>query len=110
MYRNIRIRTALVLVVAIAPAVACRHKDNEQNAAGDVAPPPSLQPATTPDTSFRPSSVRVDSVQPKPKHHSKAAGAAIGAAAGHMIGHGTAGAAAGAIIQHERNKHEKHKK
>ena len=42
------------------------------------------------------------------KHHSKLAGAMVGAAAGHMLGgHAMAGAAAGALIQHERNKHNR---
>ncbi|MEO6864533.1 MAG: hypothetical protein ABI229_03690 [Gemmatimonadaceae bacterium] len=41
------------------------------------------------------------------KHHSTLAGAAVGAAAGHMLGgHAVLGAAAGALIQHERNKHQ----
>lgn len=41
-------------------------------------------------------------------HHSMLGGAAAGAVAGHMLGHhAVLGAAAGALIQHERNKHQR---
>jgi zona occludens toxin (predicted ATPase) len=41
------------------------------------------------------------------QHHSVLGGAVAGAAAGHVLGHhAIAGAAVGALVQHERNKHE----
>jgi hypothetical protein len=88
------------------PAAACGHKNNQQNAAGDVQLPSAAQPATP----YGQPAATVDSTQTTPKHHSKLKGAAAGAVAGHMVGHGVVGAAAGAIYQHERNKQNKHKK
>ncbi len=42
------------------------------------------------------------------RHHSVIGGALVGAAAGHMMGHhAVVGAITGAVIQHERNKHQR---
>src|SRR5215471_7310208 len=108
MQRRTRTGVALALVVMSAPAAACGHSKNEQSSAGNVAPPPSSQPAAVPGAAYGEPAAGVDtSTTKKPKHHSKLAGAAVGAAAGHMVGHPIAGAVAGAIVQHERNKHKK---
>ncbi|HEY2165074.1 MAG TPA: hypothetical protein VGH04_13835 [Gemmatimonadaceae bacterium] len=104
---NTRARVALVLFVAVAAISACGQGNNEKSAAGNVAPPSTMQPNAAPGTSYGAPAVRVETAATKPKHHSKLAGAGVGAAAGHMIGHGMAGAVAGAVIQHERNKHPK---
>lgn len=95
--RTIRAAAAAGALSALA---ACGHKDNQQ-AAGDVAVPAATGvPAATPST------VAIDSTTPD--HHSKLGGALVGAAAGHMLGgHAVAGAAVGALVQHERNKHQK---
>lgn len=94
-----RHHTSLVTGIALAASLslaACGKHDNTNVSNGEVA-----APAATPTTAAAP----VDTVPAK--HHSKLGGALIGAAAGHVLGgHAMAGAAAGAIIQHERNKHQ----
>ena len=88
---------AVALTASSVALAACGHGDNRQvnTSRGDVASPTPGYAADTAATAA-------------PKHHSKLAGAAMGAVAGHMLGgHAVAGAAAGAIIQHERNKHNR---
>lgn len=93
--------SSLVTGIALAASLslaACGKHENASTASGDVA-----TPAATPTTAAAPAPV--DTVPAK--HHSKLGGALAGAAVGHMLGgHAVAGAAAGAIIQHERNKHQ----
>jgi hypothetical protein len=99
--RNRIHRVATVAITAGSIAVAgCGGGGSRQtnNVNGEVAASPS---AVT--------SAPVDSASTRaPKHHSKLAGAALGAVAGHALGgHAVLGAAAGAMIQHERNKHQR---
>jgi hypothetical protein len=102
-----RARVSLVLFVAVVAISACGHGNNKKGAAGNVAPPSTMQPNAAPGTPYGAPAVPVETAATKPKHHSKLAGAGVGAAAGHMIGHPMAGAVAGAVIQHERNKHQR---
>ena len=86
---------AIVATSMLSALAACGHKESQ--AAGDVSSSP---PATQPSTAV------VDTVTPE--HHSKLGGALVGAAAGHVLGgHAVAGAAVGALVQHERNKHNR---
>lgn len=108
MQRNIRVPVALVFAVAGVSVAACGHGKSEKSAAGNVAPPSSVQPTVAPGASYSTPTAGVDTTQAPSKHHSKLAGAAAGAAAGHVLGgHSAVGAAAGALYQHERNKHKK---
>lgn len=87
--------TAGSIVVAGCGGGGSRQTSNVN---GDVAASPSAV-----------SSTPIDSTSTRaPKHHSKLAGAALGAVAGHALGgHAVLGAAAGAMVQHERNKHQR---
>jgi len=101
-FRSSTIR-AIVAAGSLSALAACGHK-NDQQAAGDVATPGSAAVPVAPATGNP--TVVADSTTPD--HHSKLGGALVGAAAGHMLGgHAVAGAAVGALVQHERNKHQK---
>lgn len=121
MQRSIRTVTALVFASAIMPVAACGHSRNsQQSAAGDVAPPAAGQPDTMAAPVVSPTSPGPSGFSSAPgtaaapettatphKHHSAMKGALVGAAAGHYAGHhALLGAAAGALVQHERNKHQ----
>lgn len=94
MRNPIRHLTAVVLAAGTIGLSACGHDNRTNAASGDVATPTTTTTSTTPAR---------DST-----HHSKLAGAALGAAAGHVLGgHAVAGAAVGALVQHERNKHNR---
>ena len=93
--------TALIAGASLI-AAACGGHDKTGAANGDVATPAnsSYSAPAAPATASAP-------VATAPTHHSKLGGAAAGAVAGHMLGgHAVLGAAAGALIQHERNKHQ----
>ena len=118
MQRRIRTVTALVLAAASLPIAACGHGNNtQQAAAGDLAPPAASQPSDTsvapvvsPSSPYsaNPAVTPESTTMVAPRHHSAVKGALIGATAGHFAGHhAILGAAAGALVQHERNKHEK---
>ena len=93
--------TALIAGASLI-AAACGGHDKSGASNGDVATPANSgysAPASTPTASAP--------VETVTKHHSKLGGAAAGAVAGHMLGgHAVLGAAAGALVQHERNKHQ----
>ena len=94
-----RLRLLVPGVLLIAGTYACGGHDDKAAAsasdAGTTATP------GVPATSAAP----VDSAPAT--HHSKLGGALAGAAVGHVLGgHAVAGAAAGALVQHERNKHQ----
>jgi hypothetical protein len=79
------------------------------NANGDVAAQPGSSAAATPSSNASGTTAATPADSTQSQHHSKLAGAAVGAAAGHMLGgHAVAGAAAGALVQHARNKSNKH--
>ena len=104
MIRTTRTLTAALLGATTFAVAACGG-GKDRNAAvsnGDAAP--SASSAVVPAAS--PTAVPVVDTTPR-KHHSKLGGALVGAAVGHVLGgHAVAGAAAGAILQHERNKHQ----
>jgi len=107
---RVRQITTTAAVMASLSVAACGHKSDRQSAAGDVATPSATSSATTPavgDSTTSTSPARpADTIALK--HHSKLGGALVGAAVGHVLGgHAVAGAAAGALVQHERNKHER---
>ena len=90
-----------LLAMSSVTMTACGGSKSSNGSNGEVAP----ASATTAGVPATPAAAPVDTVAPK--HHSKLGGALVGAAAGHMLGgHAVAGAAAGALIQHERNKHQ----
>jgi len=128
MQRRIRTVTALMFAAASLPIAACGHgNNNQQSAAGNVAPPAATQPSDTtavpvvspsspgysanpadPAASGTSAAVPDSTTTVTHRHHSAVKGALVGAAAGHFAGHhALLGAAAGALVQHERNKHEK---
>lgn len=98
-------RISLVAAVALVASTACGggRRDAAPVSQTSTVPPAATTPvAQTPAAASSPVGDT-----PQYKHHSKLAGAAVGAAAGHMLGgHAVLGAAAGALIQHERNKHQ----
>ncbi len=95
---------AILLTAGSITATACGG-GKSTTAGGDAAMPPNATTNTAaPVTAAAPTMADTTTF----KHHSKLGGAMAGAAAGHMLGgHAIAGAAAGALIQHERNKHER---
>lgn len=101
MQKSIRHHATALMAGASLIAAACGGHDKSASN-GDVATPANsgyTAPAATPTAS-----APVDTVR---SHHSKLGGAAVGAVAGHMLGgHAVLGAAAGALVQHERNKHQ----
>lgn len=112
MQHRIRKFSAVIAAAASLSVTACGHgnnADNQQSAAGSYAPTANTTPAVTPSAPSydgAPATASVDTTTPT--HHSKLGGALVGAAAGHVLGHhALAGAAVGALVQHERNKHQK---
>ena len=101
MRHPIRSRAMALMASASLIAAACGGHDKSGTASGDVATPANNATYSTPSAT---TPVQTDTVR---THHSKLGGAVAGAAAGHMLGgHAVLGAAAGALIQHERNKHQ----
>lgn len=119
MQHRIRKFSTMIAAAASLSVAACGHGNNDyqQSAGGTVATPPTTvapsdtASATTPGygaVNSQSALAPADTTRVVTKHHSKLGGALVGAAAGHALGHhAVAGAALGALVQHERNKHEK---
>ena len=96
----------------VASATACGGGRTDAKATDQATTPPPATAMQAPAAATTPApesaaTATAASDTPKLVHHSALAGAAVGAAAGHMLGgHAVLGAAAGALIQHERNKHQ----
>jgi hypothetical protein len=87
--RHHSLTAALFLVTAVGVG-ACGGHSSDAAANNAAMPNGAVAPNTVPVA-----------------HHSKLGGALVGAAVGHVLGgHAVAGAAAGAMVQHERNKHQ----
>ena len=101
MRSSFRSYATILTASAALIGTACGGHDKSTTASnGDVA-----TPATNSGYSAQPVT-RVDSTPAS--HHSKIGGALAGAVAGHALGgHAVLGAATGALVQHERNKHER---
>jgi len=100
MPRHLRTLAAGIATAGTFALAACGGHDNRAATSnGDVSAAPATVPAqAAPATP-------VDTAPAT--HHSKLGGALVGAAVGHVLGgHAVAGAAAGALVQHERNKHQ----
>jgi hypothetical protein len=93
-------RAQIAAALALSATAACGggRPNSAATQTDSNTPAVATQAAPTSDTAVRGTAYH---------HHSALAGAALGAAAGHVLGgHAVLGAAAGALIQHERNKHQ----
>ena len=108
MQKSIRKGSAAIALALTAALAACGHHEASRADTsmdnGDVI----STPLPSPDSANLNATAPIADTTTMQAHHSKLAGALVGAAAGHVAGgHAVLGAAAGALVQHERNKHEK---
>ena len=100
MRASARVVAATFTVLGVVGVAGCGGGDHRS---ADVP-----NAATTPPVASTPTTVPVAPADTARTHHSKLGGALAGAAAGHVLGgHAIAGAAIGALVQHDRNKHDK---